>query len=85
MAALFGGATPPWDSEDGKVLYKKSAQHFRQIAIEKKVDVMLSNHTLFDQGLNRIAYAKNRYSYMPNIYILGQKGVQDFITLYDKL
>lgn len=85
MAALFGGATPPWNDEAGKVTFQKSVQHFKEVTKKMNVDVMLSNHTLFDEGLERIAYSKKRCAYMPNIYVLGQDGVQQFMKMYEKL
>lgn len=85
MAALFGGATPPWNNDQGKIQFKDSVEHFEQITKAKNVDVALSNHTIFDQGLDRIQYSRNRYSYMPNIYIIGQDGFQKFMKLYEIL
>ena len=85
MAALFGGATPPWNNEEGKKQYKKSIEHLKEVTKEKKVDVALFNHTAFDQGLDRIAYSKNRLSYMPNIYVLGQDGYQKHMVVYENL
>lgn len=85
MAALFGGANPPRDNENGKVQYSESVMYFEKITREQHVDVILSNHTVFDQGLDRIQYSRNRYSYMPNIYILGENGVQQFMKLYENL
>lgn len=85
IAALFGGATPPWNSAEGQEQFKKSVKHFEQATKEKNVTVALSNHTAFDQGIERIEYSKNRYSYMPNIYILGQSGFQKFMKVYENL
>ena len=56
-----------------------------QIAGEKKCDVALTNHTAFDCGLERIAYSRARISHLPNIYILGTEGVQDFYRIFEEI
>lgn len=77
MAALWGGTTPPWTKNEVKQ-YLKSLDYFISEAIRKKVDVALSNHTAVDNGLKRIMYSKTRMNYMPNIYIMGQDGFQNY-------
>lgn len=81
MAALWGGATPPW-TKDGVKQYLNSLNYFMKEAMDKKVDVALSNHTAVDNGLERIAYSKKRMEYMPNIYVIGQEGFQKFCQVY---
>ncbi len=81
MAALWGGTTPPW-TKNGVKKYIKSLDYFINQAIIKNVDVVLSNHTSVDNGLERIAYSKKRMSYMPNIYIIGQEGFQKFCQVF---
>lgn len=85
IAALFGGATPPRGDEIGKEQYAASIDHFLRVAKEKGADVPLSNHTAFDNGLERIAYSAKRRSYMPNIYILGQDGFERYCEVYKTL
>lgn len=84
MAALWGGTTPPW-TKKGVKQYLKSLDYFIQEANRKKVDVALSNHTAIDNGLERILYSKNRMSYMPNIYIIGQDAFQKYCTVFRTL
>jgi metallo-beta-lactamase class B len=81
MAALWGGATPPW-TENGVKQYIESLDYFMNQAMSKKVDVALSNHAAVDNGLERIAYSKKRMSYMPNIYVIGQDGIQKFCQVF---
>ena len=38
----------------------------------------LSNHTAVDNGMERIRYSNARMDYMPNIYIIGQDGFNNF-------
>ena len=85
MACLFGGATPPRGDENGREQQRKSIKKFMQIAGEKKCDVALTNHTAFDCGLERIAYSRARISHLPNIYILGTEGVQNFCRVFEKI
>ena len=85
MACLFGGATPPRGDENGREQQRKSIKKFMQIAGEKKCDVALTNHTAFDCGLERIAYGRARKSHLPNIYILGTEGVQNFCRVFEKI
>ena len=85
MACLFGGATPPWGDEGGRELQRQSIKKFMKIAGEKGCDVALTNHTAFDCGLERIAYSRARIAHLPNIYILGTGGVQDFCRVYERV
>jgi metallo-beta-lactamase class B len=62
--------------------YLKSLDYFISEAMDKKVDVALSNHTAVDNGLERIMYSKARMDYMPNIYIIGQDGFQKYCQVF---
>lgn len=84
MAALWGGSTPPVILSD-IVTYLKSLDHFIAAAERWHVDVALSNHTAMDQGLQRIAYSQDRFSYMPNIYIIGEQGFRNYCQLFRNL
>lgn len=84
MAGLWGGTTPPRE-KSGVRQYLKSLEYFTEQAKNKKVDVALSNHTSVDNGLERIAYAKVRMEYMPNIYIVGQEGFQRYCQVFRNL
>lgn len=84
MAALWGGTTPPWTKYEVEQ-YVKSLDYFINAAVCKKVDVALSNHIAVDNGLERIMYSKARMDYMPNIYIIGQKGFYNFCQVFRTL
>lgn len=84
VAALWGGATPPWAEADVRQ-YMKSLDYFVNAAMQKNVDVALSNHTAIDNGLERIAYSQKRLAYMPNIYIIGQDGFQEYCQVFRTL
>ncbi|CAB1245632.1 Lactamase_B domain-containing protein [Ruminococcaceae bacterium BL-4] len=81
MAALWGGTTPPWTKAEVKQ-YLKSLDYFVGEAMNKHVDVALSNHTAIDNGLERIAYSRKRLAYMPNIYIIGPDGFQKYCQVF---
>lgn len=85
MAALFGGATPPWGRTDGIKQFLTSLEYFRQKAKEKHVDVGLCNHTVFDNGIERISYSAKRLAYMPNIYIIGNDGFEKYCDMFQAL
>lgn len=81
MAALWGGTTPPWTAR-GVKQYLESLSYFTGEAKHKNVDVALSNHTSVDNGLERIAYARARMAYMPNIYLIGADGFQRYCQVF---
>ena len=85
MASLFGGATAPWDDPDGKAMQKAAIRKFQTACAEYHADVALTNHTAFDNGLERIAYSQVRMKHLPNIYIIGENGVQNFLRVYEKI
>ena len=85
MACLFGGATPLHGDGNGREQQKTSIKRFMKIIGKKECDVALTNHTAFDCGLERIAYSRARISHLPNIYILGTEGVQDFYRIFEEI
>ncbi len=84
MAALWGGTTPPGTKTEVRH-YLKSLDYFINAAMLKNVDVALSNHTSIDNGLERIAYSQKRYSYMPNIYIIGSDGFRRYCQVFQTM
>lgn len=85
MAGLFGGATAPWNDPEGKAQQLRSVEKFKQAAADYHAEVALTNHTAFDSGLTRIAYSQSRMKHLPNIYLLGERGVQRFCEVYRKV
>lgn len=81
MAALWGGTTPP-RTIPAVNQYLASLEYFMSVAQFHNIDVALSNHTAIDNGLERIAYSIKRMSYMPNIYIIGKKGFQNYCQVF---
>ena len=85
MACIFGGATPPWGDDEGNEIQMQSVTKFLDAAKENGCDVALTNHTAFDCGLERIAYSRARLSNLPNIYVIGEDGVQKFCDVFRRV
>lgn len=85
IAGLFGGATARMGDEGAKMIQKTSVLRFKQMARLNNCQVGLTNHTAFDNGLERIAYSKKRMVNLPNIYILGVEGAQNFFSVFRKI
>lgn len=83
-AALWGGSAPPMDLY-GIVAYMKSLDYFIEQTEKHDVEVVLSNHTAFDNGIERIKYSRKRMSYMPNIYVIGQDNVRKYFQVFRNL
>ena len=85
MAGLFGGATAPWNNPEGRAVQLQSVEKFKSAMHAYGVDVALTNHTAFDNGLEKIAYSRKRMAHLPNIYILGEEGAQKFCDVYRRV
>jgi len=83
-AALWGGSTPPPSICD-IVDYMKSLDYFIEQTEKHNVEVVLSNHTAFDNGIERIKYSQKRMSYMSNIYVIGQNDVKKYFQVFRNL
>lgn len=83
-AALWGGSTPPPSICD-IVAYMKSLDYFIEQTEKHNVEVVLSNHTAFDNGIERIKYSQKRMNYMPNIYVIGQNNVKKYFQVFRNL
>lgn len=83
-AALWGGSTPPSSICD-IAAYMKSLDYFIEQTEKHNVEVVLSNHTAFDNGIERIKYSQKRMSYMPNIYVIGQNNVKKYFQVFKNL
>jgi metallo-beta-lactamase class B len=61
--------------------YAASAAKLARIADREKADVILSNHASYDNALEKIAALKDRKPGAPNPFVVGQSGVQRFLTV----
>ncbi|MDO5547985.1 MAG: MBL fold metallo-hydrolase [Eubacteriales bacterium] len=82
-AALWGGATPPFQGDPTE--YLRSLEYFTEAMKKEHVEVILCNHTIFDNGVEKIAYSRKRLSYMPNLYLLGEEKSLAFCEVFRTL
>lgn len=61
--------------------YARSAQRFRDVASRASVNVILSNHTKYDQTFPKVAALKTRAPGRPHPFVVGTGAVQRFLTV----
>ena len=64
--------------------YAESAQRFRGVASRAGADVILSNHTNFDNSKAKIPALRSRAAGAPHPYVVGKDAVQRFLTVADE-
>ncbi|MDR6126712.1 metallo-beta-lactamase class B [Sphingomonas sp. SORGH_AS802] len=74
MASLFGGQGSPRDVA-ALMTFRHSLDHFADYTDWMQADVVLSNHTVGDDGLTRVAALQRRRAGEPNPYVVGREGV----------
>lgn len=74
MASLFGGQGSPRDV-DALMTFRHSLDHFADYTDRMQADVVLSNHTVGDDGLTRVAALQRRRAGEANPYVVGREGV----------
>lgn len=74
MASLFGGQGSPNDLPS-LLTFRHSIDHFADFTDRMQADVVLSNHTVGDDGLTRVAQLAKRTNNQPNPYVVGREGV----------
>lgn len=74
MASLFGGQGAPRDLS-ALVTFRQSLTHFADFTDLAQADVVMSNHTVGDDGLTKIALLQKRAPGGPNPYVVGRAGV----------
>lgn len=74
MASLFGGQGSPRDVP-ALMQFRHSLDHFADYTDRMQADVVLSNHTVGDDGLTRVAALLKRGGGAPNPYVVGREGV----------
>ena len=81
VAALFGGQGKPRDIED-LAEFRRGLDHFADYTDRLQADVILSNHTVGDDGLTKIAQLAQRGAGEPNPYVVGREGVISYNALF---
>jgi len=74
MASLYGGQGSP-KSVTALLNFRQSLNHFADFTDLMQADVVLSNHTVGDDGLTKIALLARRKAGEPNPYVVGREGV----------
>lgn len=74
MASLFGGQGSPRDVAS-LLEFRRSLNHFADYTDLMQADVVLSNHTVGDDGLVKVAALLKRKPGQPNPYVVGREGV----------
>ncbi len=80
-AALWGGTNPPNNIADVS-RYFKSLDYFLKQTDACNVDVALSTHPFIDNGHNKMEFANERLSHMPNVFILGKEGYRQYCQIF---
>lgn len=81
VAALWGGTNPPNNIHEVST-YFKSLDYFLKQTDQNNVDVALGNHPFIDNGFEKMAFAKERLSHMPNVFILGKEGYRQYSQIF---
>jgi metallo-beta-lactamase class B len=64
--------------------YIKSAERFRDIAVKAGADVVISNHTIYDESKTKLPAVMTRKAGEPNPYVVGKDAVQRYLTVADE-
>lgn len=82
-AAIFGGTIldPRLISTDGLQQYVKSLTHFGEASGERKVDVELQNHPVFDDMWMKTDALAARKAGEPNPFVVGAPAYQSFLKV----
>jgi metallo-beta-lactamase class B len=80
LIALWGGVGLNTDKES-VTKYIQSAQRFSEIAQQAKADIIISNHTDWDQSKVNLPILAKRTAGSPNPYIVGNDKVLKFLKV----
>lgn len=81
VASLFGGQGSP-KSVPALMQFRQSLDRFADVTDRMQADVVLSNHTVGDDGLTRISQLAKRKPGEPNPYVVGREGVIRYGALW---
>lgn len=81
VASLFGGQGSPKNLAALRQ-FRQSLDHFADVTDAMQADVVLSNHTVGDDGLTKVAMLVKRKGNEPNPYIAGREGVIRYSALW---
>ena len=96
MAATWGGTAFNWMNNPAPYVtpdkpirywfdtYSKSARRFKEITSKAGVDVLISNHTIFDGSKTKLPALERRKPGEPHPYVIGKDSVQRYLTVVDE-
>jgi metallo-beta-lactamase class B len=64
--------------------YSASAARFRRIAADARADVLYTNHTAFDNTLDKLAALRNRAPGAPHPFVVGPQVVDRYLTVAEE-
>jgi metallo-beta-lactamase class B len=79
-----GYITPERPDEFWFKTYITSAERFRGIVADAGADAIISNHTIYDGSKAKLLAAKERKPGERNPYLIGNEGVQRYLTVADE-
>ena len=89
-AMVWGGTTfnmrdAPGDPRDARLgMYAESARRMRDVDAQRGVDVLLSNHTVFDLSTLKMPALMLRRPGERHPYVIGQESIQRFLTVAEE-
>jgi metallo-beta-lactamase class B len=96
MAATWGGTAFNWMNNPAPYVtperpvrywfetYSASARRFKEITSKAGVDVLVSNHTIFDGSKTKLPALGRRKPGDPHPYVIGKEAVQRYLTVVDE-
>jgi len=78
--ATWGGTTLQGNIVEPAKGYIASAERYRDIVKKSGADIVLSNHTMYDNTPANLMTLKNRKANDPNPYVVGNAAVLNYIT-----
>ena len=96
VAAAWGGTAFNWQSGSAAYIspdrpakfwfdtYIASAQRFRSIVRDRGADVLIANHTNFDESKRKLPLLATRRPADPHPYVIGTDAVQRYLTVAEE-
>jgi metallo-beta-lactamase class B len=96
VAAAWGGTAFNWMTGPAAYItperparfwfqtYSDSARRFRDIAAKAGADIMIANHTNFDESKRKLPAVQARTPGQPHPYVVGREGVSRYLTVADE-
>ena len=90
LAMVHGGTSfnfrdAPDDPRDTRLrMYAESASRMREIVLGSGIDVLLSNHTGFDNSTLKMPELEERREGDPHPYVIGTESVTRFLTVAEE-